>query len=213
MSDTLDTPDNSSNHSHIPRLVLILGGARSGKSTFAERLAATSGRSVVYIATATASDDEMRERIARHQSARPTEWLTIEEQLDIAGAVLRASEKADVLLLDCITLWLGNLMGNMSTGKDADNNVESVAFQNAFTQAALADIERLLTVVEKLPEGKTLLVISNEVGLGIVPAYALGRVYRDTMGIVNQRLAQSATRVYLMIAGLAFQSPPRETQL
>lgn len=199
MSDTLDTLDNPDSHSHTPRLVLILGGARSGKSTFAERLAATSGRSVVYIATATASDDEMRDRIARHQSSRPAHWLTIEEPLDIAGAVLRASKQADVLLLDCVTLWLGNLMGKMSSGDD----VESIAFQNAFTQAALVDIERLLAVVEKLPEGKTLLAVSNEVGLGIVPAYALGRVYRDTLGIVNQRLAAQANRVYLMVAGLA----------
>ncbi|HCI82955.1 MAG TPA: bifunctional adenosylcobinamide kinase/adenosylcobinamide-phosphate guanylyltransferase [Ktedonobacter sp.] len=196
MSDTLSNPDS---HSHTPRLVLILGGARSGKSTFAERLAATSGRSVVYIATATASDDEMRDRIARHQASRPAHWLTIEEPLDIAGAVLRASEKADVLLLDCITLWLGNFMGNMKT----DDDVESIAFQNAFTQAALVDIERLLAIVAKLPEGKTLLVVSNEVGLGIVPAYALGRVYRDTLGIVNQRLAWSANRVYMLVAGLA----------
>ena len=196
MSDTLSNPDS---HLHTPRLVLILGGARSGKSTFAERLAATSGRSVVYIATATASDDEMRDRIARHQASRPAHWLTIEEPLDIAGAVLRASEKADVLLLDCITLWLGNFMGNMKT----DDDVESIAFQNAFTQAALVDIERLLAIVAKLPEGKTLLVVSNEVGLGIVPAYALGRVYRDTLGIVNQRLAWSANRVYMLVAGLA----------
>lgn len=111
---------------------------------------------------------------------------------------MRASEKADVLLLDCVTLWLGNLMGTLSTGDE-----ESVAFQAAFTQAALVDSERFLTVVASLPEGKTLLVVSNEVGLGIVPSYTLGRVYRDTLGIVNQRLAQSANRVYLMIAGLA----------
>lgn len=197
----------SDSHSSPPRLVLILGGARSGKSTFAEQLAATSGRSVVYIATATAGDEEMRDRIARHQSSRPAHWLTIEEPLDLAGAVQRASGKADVLLLDCVTLWLGNLMGKLSTGDD-----ESIAFQAAFAQSALVDIERLLTVVADLPESKTLLVVSNEVGLGIVPAYALGRVYRDTLGIVNQRLAQSANRVYLMVAGLAvdikqFQSP------
>lgn len=200
----------SHSHSQSPRLVLILGGARSGKSTFAVRLAETSGRSVTFIATATASDDEMRDRIVRHQSSRPADWLTIEEPLDLAGAVLRASEETDVLLLDCITLWLGNVIGTMSQGdKDSGNEEreeqekDTVAFQAALTKAAVDGVERLLAVVTGLPEGKTLLIVSNEVGLGIVPAYIQGRVYRDVLGIVNQQLAFAANRVYLMIAGLA----------
>src|SRR5213082_589447 len=94
-----------------PKLVLVLGGARSGKSAFAEQLAASSGRRVAFIATATAGDDEMRARIARHRASRSPEWLTIEEPLQLAGAVRRAAELADVLLLDCITLWLANWMG------------------------------------------------------------------------------------------------------
>src|SRR6184192_1491797 len=94
-----------------PRLVLVLGGARSGKSSFAERLAASSGRPVAFIATATASDDDMREHIARHRASRSPEWLTIEEPLHLAAAVRRAAVLADVLLLDCITLWLANWMG------------------------------------------------------------------------------------------------------
>jgi adenosylcobinamide kinase/adenosylcobinamide-phosphate guanylyltransferase len=205
-----------------PRLVLILGGARSGKSTFAERLAAHSGRSVAFLATATASDEEMRERIARHRTSRPAHWLTIEvsdpaswmkasgeqswqsEQVkphDLASALRYASERADVLLLDCMTLWLGNRMGSMSGIETLDQ--ETVAFQTAFTDAVNEDIDYLLDGIASLPEGKTLLIVSNEVGLGIVPAYALGRVYRDVLGLVNQRLAQAANRVYLMIAGLA----------
>ena len=192
----------SDNSSRVPRLVLILGGARSGKSTFAERLAATSGRSVSFIATATAGDDEMRERIARHQSSRPAHWRTIEEPLDIAEAVRRSSEESDVLLLDCLTLWLGNLLVKVSQGNDEDGE-NAVALQTALIDAALDGIEQLLTVVDALPEQKTLLVVSNEVGLGIVPAYLQGRVYRDVLGIVNQRVAQSTNRVYLMIAGLA----------
>ena len=94
-----------------PKLVLILGGARSGKSAFAEQLAARSERRVAFIATATAGDDDMRARIARHRASRSPEWLTIEEPLQLAGAVRRAAELADVLLLDCITLWLANWMG------------------------------------------------------------------------------------------------------
>lgn len=183
-----------------PRLVLVVGGARSGKSSFAERLAATSGRRVAFLATATASDDEMRERIVHHQQSRPAEWLTIEEPLDIAHAVQRGSEQADVLLLDCMTLWLGNLTGKMM--RSYEGKEDTVAFQSALTDTALAEVERLLAVVTALPKGKTLLVVSNEVGLGIVPAYPLGRVYRDTLGIVNQRLAHAANRVYLMVAGL-----------
>ena len=93
------------------RLVLVLGGARSGKSAFAERLAASSGRRIAFIATATASDEDMRQRIARHRASRSPEWLTIEEPLHLAGALRRASTDADVLLLDCITLWLANWMG------------------------------------------------------------------------------------------------------
>ncbi len=98
----------------IPRLVLIIGGARSGKSSFAEQLAASSERPVAFIATATAGDDEMRERIARHRASRRRQWHTLEEPLDLSGAARRASELADVLLLDCVTLWLGNVLSQAS---------------------------------------------------------------------------------------------------
>jgi len=93
-----------------PRLILILGGARSGKSTFAERLAMQSGKSVAFIATATASDEDMQDRIARHRASRPTIWKTIEEPLDLVHALREASHEADIILLDCITLWLSNWM-------------------------------------------------------------------------------------------------------
>ena len=180
-----------------PKLVLILGGARSGKSAFAEQLAASSGRRVAFIATATAGDDEMRARIARHRASRSPEWLTIEEPLQLAGAVRRAAELADVLLLDCITLWLANWMGQQSDLELDDAPGEG------YTGRVLSDIEELLATLATPGPGKTLIAVSNEVGLGIVPAYPLGRVYRDTLGRVNQRLARSADRVYLMVAGLA----------
>ena len=180
-----------------PKLVLILGGARSGKSAFAEQLAASSGRRVAFIATATASDDEMRARIARHRASRSPEWLTIEEPLQLAGAVRRAAELADVLLLDCITLWLANWMG-----QQGDLELDDAPGE-AYTGRVLSDIEELLATLATPGPGKTLIAVSNEVGLGIVPAYPLGRVYRDTLGWVNQRLARSADRVYLMVAGLA----------
>ncbi len=187
------------------RLILILGGARSGKSTFADRLAASSRRPVAFIATATASDDEMRERIARHRASRPQEWHTLEEALDLARAVRQAAELADVLLLDCVTLWLGNMLlqepgqyDKISEGEEELNTTGGL-----FDKRAVKEIEALLVAVKSLGPNKTLIVVTNEVGVGIVPAYPLGRLYRDTLGYVNQRLAQAADRVYLMVAGMA----------
>ncbi len=197
-----------------PRLILILGGARSGKSTFAERLATSSrstagsvgsAGSVAFIATATAGDDEMRARIARHRASRPREWHTIEEPIDLAGAVRQAYKLADVLLLDCMTLWLGNiLMQESEQSECGEKGKEELHLtSNLFDELPLKQIEELLAVVQSAGPNKTLIVVTNEVGLGVVPAYPLGRVYRDTLGYVNQRLAQAADRVYLMVAGMA----------
>src|SRR6266851_8680601 len=190
-----------------PRLVLIIGGARSGKSSFAEQLAASSERPVAFIATATADDNEMRERIARHRASRRRQWHTLEEPLDLSGAARRASELADVLLLDCVTLWLGNVLSQASKQHEKDDKEEEVEELSLpgrlFDERALKEIEALLTVVKSLAPGKTLIVVTNEVGLGIVPAYPLGRLYRDTLGYVNQQLARAADRVYLMVAGIA----------
>ncbi len=188
-----------------PRLILILGGARSGKSAFAERLAANSGKTVAFIATATAGDDEMRERIARHRASRPPQWHTIEEPHDLAGALRQAYTLADVALLDCVTLWLGNMLLQEPGERERDNqeNAEPHSANSLFHERSLQHIAALLAVIQSAQAGKTLIVVSNEVGLGIVPAYPLGRLYRDTLGYVNQRLAQAAERVYLMVAGLA----------
>lgn len=181
-----------------PRLVLILGGARSGKSTFAEKLALSSGRSVAFIATALASDDDMRDRIARHQAARPAAWHTIEEPLHLASAVQQAATRADVLLLDCITIWLANWL----FAQEGADQLDDAAISALHYDSALREVDALLHAVASLDAGKTLIVVTNEVGLGIVPAYALGRIYRDVLGLVNQRIATTATRVYLMMAGL-----------
>jgi adenosylcobinamide kinase/adenosylcobinamide-phosphate guanylyltransferase len=180
------------------QLILILGGARSGKSAFAQQLAQRSGRSVAIIATATASDEDMRERIIRHRTTRPSHWHTIEEPLKLAEACRQAASIADVILLDCLTVWLSNwlfLQGN-------PDHVETVAITFNYTDSALDAIEELLTTLAGLDASKTLIVVTNEVGLGIVPAYAIGRIYRDVLGHVNQRLATVAARVYFMVAGL-----------
>ena len=190
-----------------PQLILILGGARSGKSAFAQDLAASSGRTVAFIATATAVDDEMRERIARHRASRPKQWHTLEEPLDLAGVIRRAYKLADVLLLDCVTLWLGNMLlqeSGLDESDDDDKQQEKLRrTRNLFDERSLKQIEALLSVIQAAEPNKTLIVVTNEVGLGIVPAYPLGRIYRDTLGYINQRLAKAADRVYLMVAGMA----------
>ncbi len=183
----------------VPHLVLILGGARSGKSSFAEQLASTSGKRVAFIATATAGDADMGDRIARHRASRPHEWTTIEEPLDLITAVKEASNIADVLLLDCMTLWLSNWMRHHGSMNEEDD----VKLKNTYTDDALAAIEALLTTIKTLERGKTLIIVTNEVGLGIVPMHSLSRAYRDVLGWINQRIARDADRVYLMVAGLA----------
>ena len=205
MSENQEKSPAPSEQTVPPRLILILGGARSGKSTFAERLAASGGRPVAFIATATASDDEMSERIARHRASRPKGWHTLEEPLDLARAVRQAAELADVVLLDCITLWLGNVLSQASGQHVQDEQGEEALHTTSrlFDERALKEFEALLTVVKSLGPNKTLIVVTNEVGLGIVPAYHLGRLYRDTLGYINQRLAEAAEQVYLMVAGLA----------
>jgi len=181
------------------RLILVLGGARSGKSTFAEELAANSQRSVAYIATETDSDEALHARILLHRAQRPQVWHTLEEPLDLAGAVRRASSLADVLLLDCLTLWTSNWL-MQQTGIDWN---EQVVAEMLFAENALKEVEAMLHVLRALPAHKTLIVVSNEVGTGLVPEYALGRAYRDTLGYVNQHLARAAERVYLLVAGIA----------
>lgn len=163
----------------LPALTLVIGGARSGKSTFAESLVTATARPRRYIATAEAWDDEMRARIAQHLQDRGSDWTTVEAPLDLAAALADARED-EAVLLDCATLWLTNHLL-------ADHDLER--------EAALL-IASLLTC--KAP----VVVVSNEVGLGIVPDNALSRRFRDAQGRLNQRLAQSADLVVTVIAGL-----------
>lgn len=159
---------------------LILGGARSGKSALAERLAAKSGLAVVYIATATAGDAEMAERIAHHRSRRPVVWSLVEEPLYLAAALKGAAASDRCLLVDCLTLWLNNVIA------------DEALFQKE--RAALLD------ALPGLP-GRVILV-SNEVGMGIVPLGELTRRYCDEAGRLHQDLAQLCDRVTLVAAGL-----------
>lgn len=162
-----------------PPLILILGGARSGKSRHAESLARDLGQTGLYVATGQAFDAEMQERIAEHRARRDAFWTTLEAPLDIAGAIASA-EGGSVVLVDCLTLWLTNLIL-------AD---EDVAAATALLQGAL---ERRHAPV---------LLVSNEVGLGIVPDNALARRFRDEAGRLHQQLAAISDRVLFMVAGL-----------
>ena len=181
------------------RLILLIGGARSGKSAYGETLATqlAADAPVTYVATATASDDEMRARIARHRASRPAHWLTIEEPLNPAAA-LRATT-SPVALLDCVTLLVANLLLDGASEDDFE--------QEGPTSEAEARVDRaigdLLDAWRSHPT--TLILISNEVGMGLVPSYPLGRVYRDCLGRVNARLAAAADTTLLLVAGLPIE--------
>jgi adenosylcobinamide kinase/adenosylcobinamide-phosphate guanylyltransferase len=185
------------------RLVLVLGGARSGKSTFAERLAAerAGAAGVLYVATAEALDDEMAARIARHRAARPDAWRTLEEPRDIGPAVELALARAvaDVVLVDCLTLWVSNLL--LAGGDETALPTEEQA--DARIRAA---VEPLLRAHRR---GRaTTIMVSNEVGMGLVPPYPLGRLYRDLLGRINAWVAREADEVYLLVAGLPLRIKP-----
>lgn len=163
------------------RLALVLGGARSGKSRFAEGLAAAYGLDLVYMATAEAYDDEMRDRIARHRADRADRrWRTVDAPIALAEAVTAEAAPDRALLVDCLTLWLSNVML-------ADLDVEREA-------------DRLLAALGQAP--CPVVLVSNEVGYGVVPDNALARAFRDHQGRLNQRVAAIAGRVTLVAAGL-----------
>lgn len=175
------------------RLTLILGGARSGKSSFAQRLAGERAGQVVYIATAQALDDEMAARIQAHRQDRPAEWSTLEIPLHVGLRLQEQPAAAELFLLDCLTLLVTNLLMAASP-QDGEPDEHQAA------EAVEAEISALLVAIQ---EGEAeWIVVSNEVGLGLVPPYPLGRVYRDELGRANQRLASAADEVYFMVAGL-----------
>jgi adenosylcobinamide kinase/adenosylcobinamide-phosphate guanylyltransferase len=172
------------------RLILVLGGARSGKSRWAEALAGRLGPRVLYLATARAGDAEMAARIAHHRARRPASWRTVEAPLQVGEALAREAGDADVVLLDCLTLLANNVL--LPLGDDPDEGKAEARLQ--------AEIDGLLAAYDA--GAASLVVVSNVVGWGLVPAYPLGRVYRDLVGRAHQRLAGRADRVYLVIAGI-----------
>jgi adenosylcobinamide kinase/adenosylcobinamide-phosphate guanylyltransferase len=166
-----------------PPVTLVLGGVRSGKSRWAQQLAARAGK-VVYIATAQPSDAEMEEKIRRHRADRPSTWPTIEEPLELGRAIASCDADCGVILVDCLTIFTANLL-------------HAEEQQPGSMPQRLDELYRAL----RNPRAPVILV-SNEVGSGVVPAYELGRRYRDALGELNQRVAAIADRVVLMVAGL-----------
>ncbi|MBI4927602.1 MAG: bifunctional adenosylcobinamide kinase/adenosylcobinamide-phosphate guanylyltransferase [Anaerolineae bacterium] len=170
-------------------MTFILGGARSGKSAYAQQIAEESGQSVLFVATATAGDDEMRQRIANHRASRPQHWHTLEAPLQVGEQIAKAPA-ADIVLLDCLTLLANNVLFSLP------EDPSEAQFQHAMDR----EIEGILTAWRA--STSRWLVISNEVGLGLVPAYPLGRLYRDVLGRANQQVARAADQVLLLVAGL-----------
>ena len=167
----------------VPHSLLVLGGARSGKSRHALEQARQAGISVAFLATARALDGDMATRIARHRAERPARWTTIEEPSEVPAACRRAARSHELVVVDCVTVWVSNLM---ERGDD-----------DALVLAAVDDLAKLLR--ERLV---SVILVSNEVGEGVHPPTALGRRFRDLLGLANQRLAAAADRVTLMVAGL-----------
>jgi len=172
---------------------LVFGGARSGKSAYAERLAAESGKEVVYIATARAGDGEMSARIAHHRQQRPAEWRTVEEPLALAGMIDLWAAPHRLILVDCLTLWLSNLMFSNGTEYPDVGDIELPALFHA-------ERARLLQTLTGC--ASDIVLVSNEVGMGIVPYGAISRAFTDEAGRLNQAVAAICDRAAFVAAGL-----------
>jgi len=169
---------------HTHNVTLVLGGVRSGKSRYAQQLVQRYDR-VTFVATAEARDDfEMKRKIERHQSERPTHWETVEEPVELARVILSAGQESEVILIDCLTIFTANLLERFG---------EQTTAEHAEVGALCSSLAATVCPV---------VLVSNEVGSGIVPEYALGRRFRDLVGEINQRVAATADNVYLLIAGL-----------
>ena len=171
------------------RSLLVLGGARSGKSAYAQSLAESYGSERLYLATAAAGDEEMAARIARHQADRGQGWTTLEEPLEIARALLTHAQPSRVVLVDCLTLWLSNLM---LAGRDPGPSGAALA-------GAIGDL------------AGPVIIVSNEVGMGLVPDNKLGRDFRDWQGRVNREIGAACDAVIFVAAGLPLQLKPAAT--
>jgi len=182
--------------------ILIIGGARSGKSHFAQELALKSAQPVLFVATAVAGDEEMRQRIEEHRKARPATWSTVEVTTHIGNRIHRKIGKAKTVIVDCITLLVNNIFSQYS-----DPTAESIDAP-LIEKGVMAEIDELVNCINQV--NATFIIVTNEVGLGLVPANPMGRLYRDLLGRANQILAQHADEIYLMVAGIPMLIKPAQ---
>ena len=170
--------------------ILILGGARSGKSHFAQQLAKKLSDKVLFVATGEALDEEMQARIAEHKKARPKSWRTLEISTGIGKEIKKQIGDAEMVIIDCLTLLVSNLLRDEPAYPEAEKRVTT-------------EIDELLACMDKLDA--SFIIVSNEVGMGLVPETRLGRIYRDLLGKVNRLIAQHANEVYFMVAGMPIE--------
>ncbi len=185
------------------QLCLILGGVRSGKSAFAEKLAQALNQPTLYVATGLPADLEMERRIQQHRESRPAQWATLEEPVDLAGrleAALTSGEPPSVVLIDSLDLWVGNLL--LEHEKKSAQGLECLT---------LSAVDRMLEVLCRAPVA--FFLVSSEVGFSLVPPSPLGRRFQDLLGLVNQKVAAAADRVYLVVAGIPTEIKPAERDL
>ena len=185
----------------MKKTILLLGGARSGKSHYAQEIAQKISPKVLFVATAEAGDEDMRLRIERHRQARPAAWRTLEASDHIGRRIEVEIGDAQLVIIDCITLLVNNIFGCYD-----EMQFENIA-DSVLEKAVIAEIQQLQTCLKKV--AASFIIVSNEVGLGIVPDNRMGRLYRDILGRANQILAQNADEVYLMVAGIPLRVKPQ----
>ncbi|MFC1988079.1 bifunctional adenosylcobinamide kinase/adenosylcobinamide-phosphate guanylyltransferase [Chloroflexota bacterium] len=180
--------------------ILLIGGVRSGKSHFAQELALKSGKPVLFVATAVAGDEEMRQRIEEHRRTRPTAWRTLEVTTHVGDEIRQKIGGAKVVIVDCITLLVSNIFSQYAdqTGEHIDASLVE--------EGVTGEISELVECINCLDA--TFIIVTNEVGSGLVPANQMGRLYRDLLGRANQLLAGQADEVHLMVAGLPVTIKP-----
>ena len=180
--------------------ILIIGGARSGKSHFAQELAQRLGKPVLFVATAVAGDEEMRQRIEKHKRTRPAAWSTLEVTTRVGNQIEHNIGEAQVVIIDCITLLVNNIFNQYN------DRISEQIDASLIEKKVISEISELVDCINHIDVN--FIVVTNEVGAGLVPANKMGRLYRDLLGKANQLLAQGVDEVYLMVAGLPVQIKP-----
>lgn len=176
------------------KCVLVLGGARSGKSSFAQMLASRLGNRVLFVATGVETDEEMKQKIEEHRASRPEDWRTLEVSEGVGGLIMKQINNCKVVLLDSISFLMSNLIYKQ---RDEYREVKS---------KIEVELKGLLECIDRL--GSSFVIVSDEVGMGVIPKSRMGRIYRDALGDVNRRLAERADEVYLVISGIPVRLKP-----